>query len=283
VYGLSQRGWGTFAASVVAGLAALPVLLPTVATFSLDPFWGATYSVQNLLPSPRPHELLVDLGPSLVLAIGGVVGRKAGVAPFGVLIWLLLALIAMYLPVPYQRRLSFGAQPAVALVAGNALVAACAALGGRRRATILRLSVVASAASASLLVLVGVVASGVSNAPLPVYRSTRDLDAAAAWLEGRAVPGDVVLADWDAANYLAPRIGQASTYGGHPVASLHPDQKQLEIAALFAHAGDSSADLARRMGVHWLVYGPAEANLPGPPALPAFTSGPVRVFEVAQA
>jgi chromate transport protein ChrA len=282
VYGLSHRGWGTLIASGVAGLAALPVLAPTVATFSLDPFWAATYSVQNLLPSPRPHELLVDLGPSLVLAIGGALARRAGVAPFGVLIWLLLALIAMYLPVPYQRRLSFGAQPAVALVAGNALVAACAALD-RRRASILRLSVVASAASASVLVLVGVVASGVSNAPLGVYRSTSDLDAAAAWLEQRTGSGDLVLADWDAANYLAPRIGQASTYGGHPVASLHPDQKELEIATLFAHDGSSSRDLARRMGVRWLVYGPAEANLPGPPAPPAFTSGAVRVFEVAQA
>jgi hypothetical protein len=281
VYGLSGRGWGTLAASLVAGLAALPVLLPTVATFSLDPFWGATYSVQNLLPSPRPHELLVDLGPALILAVVGVVSRKAGMAPFGLLIWVLLVLIAMYLPVPYQRRLSFGIQPAVALVGANTLGSACSALK-RGRATVLRLSVVASAASASLLVLVGVFASGVSNGPLPVYRSTTDLDAAAAWLERRTASGDVVLADWDVANYLAPRVGLASTYGGHPVASLHPDQKQLEIAALFAHDG-ATPDLARRMGVRWLVYGPAEASLAGPSTTPVFASGPVRVFEVAQA
>ena len=46
-------------------------LLPTVTTFSLDPFWVGTYSVQNLLPSPAPHELLVDLGPTLVPARSG--------------------------------------------------------------------------------------------------------------------------------------------------------------------------------------------------------------------
>jgi hypothetical protein len=132
-------------------------------------------------------------------------------------------------------------------------------------------------------VLVGVVASGVSNTPLPVYRSTTDLDAAAGWLEQRAGPGDVVLADWEVANYLAPRIGQASSFGGHPVATLHPDQKQLEIATVFAHDGGESPDLARRMGVRWLVYGPAEAGLRGPTAAPDFSSGPVRVFEVAQA
>jgi hypothetical protein len=113
-----------------------------------------------------------------------------------------------------------------------------------------------------------------------VYRSTSDLDAAAAWLARRAGSGDVVLADWDVANYLAPRVGQASSYGGHPVASLHPDQKQLEIATLFAHNGNPG--LARLMGVRWLVYGPTEATLSGPSAVPDFASGPVRVFEVQQ-
>jgi hypothetical protein len=285
VYGFSGRGWGSLIASVVAGLAALPILVPTVATFSLDPFWGATYSVQNRLPSPQPHELLVDLGPALVLAIGGVLAtlrlvktrEGQAIAPWGVLIWLLLALIAMYLPVPYQRRLSFGLQPVLALVAGNALIAACAALD-RRRATALRLGVLAAAASGTLLVVVGVVVSGVSDVPVPVYRSTTDLDAAAEWLEQRAGVGDVVLADWDVANFLAPRIGQASSFGGHPVATLHPDDKKRDIAALFAANGNP--DLARRLGARWLVYGPAEAALDGPATPAAFSSGPVRVYDV---
>jgi hypothetical protein len=128
-----------------------------------------------------------------------------------------------------------------------------------------------------VLVVVGVVASGVSNAPLPVYRSTTDLDAAAAWLSQRAGSGDVVLADWDVANYLAPRIGAATSFGGHPVATLHPDEKRAEIAAVF----DDPAR-APQLGVRWLVYGPAEAGLAGPAATPEFASGPVRVFEVAR-
>ena len=279
VYWRTGRGWGTLVACVIAGLSALPALLPTIATFSLDPFWAATYSVQNLLPSPRPHELLVDLGPTLVLALGGVLARRGAVAPFGVLMWLLVAVIAMYLPVPYQRRLSFGAHPALALVAGNALVVACASLS-RRRATLLRLSVVAAAASASLVVVVGVLGSVISNAPLPVYRSTADLDAAATWLEQRTQSGDVVLADWNVANYLGPRVGQAATFGGHPVASLHPDDKKLDIATLFAHGGDP--ELARQLGVRWLVYGPAEATLGGPAGQADFSSGAVRVFDVGR-
>jgi hypothetical protein len=277
VYWRTGRGWGTFAASVVAGFAALPVLLPTVATFSLDPFWGATYSVQNLLPSPAPHELLVDLGVTLVLAMGGLLLRRSEVAPAGLLVWLGLIVVAMYLPVPYQRRLSFGIQPLVALVAGNTLVGACAALSVGRART-LRLTAAALAASSSVLVLIGVLASSVANTPLPVYRSTTDLDAAAAWLEQRTAAGDVVLADWDVANYLAPRIGVAASFGGHPVATLRPDDKHVEIASLFAQ--DGNLDLAHRLGVRWLVYGPAESALAGPDSDVAFASGPVRVFFV---
>jgi LPS sulfotransferase NodH len=166
-------------------------------------------------------------------------------------------------------------QPAVAILAGNGLVAACAVLS-RRRAAALRLGVVAAAASGSLLIMVSMVASGFRNAPLPIYRSTRDLDLAAAWLDATAQPSDVILADWDAANYLAPRT-PARVFGGHPVATLHVTEKQLAVATVFAHA--SSLQVARALGVQWLVYGPAEAQLQGP-AGPAFQSGDVRVYHV---
>jgi hypothetical protein len=111
-----------------------------------------------------------------------------------------------------------------------------------------------------------------------VYRSTHDLDTSAAWLERHTSAGQVVAADWQVANYLAPRVGSAVTYGGHPVASLHPQQKQFEIATLFAHGGDPQ--LARRLGVDWMVYGPAEADMAGPAADVAFSSGAVRVYRI---
>jgi hypothetical protein len=277
IFWQSGRGIANLVGALVAAVAALPVLLPTVATFSFDAFWVSTYSSQNLLPSPAPHELFVDLGPMLVLALVGALLLRGRVAPFGLLIWLLLALIAMYLPVPYQRRLSFGIQPMLAILAANALVAVCARLG-RPQAAALRLATVALAASSTVLILVSVLASGISNAPLPVYRSTSDLDAAADWLSGQASTSDVIVADWDASNYLAART-PARVYGGHPVATLHPDQKRFAIATVFAHA--SSDLVARAIGAQWLVYGPNEAALPGPPSGLAFQSGVVRVYRIS--
>ena len=137
---------------------------------------------------------------------------------------------------------------------------------------------VALAGSSTALVIVSVVASGFTNGPLPVYRSTTDLDAAAAWLDTQAAPTDVLMADWDASNYLAART-PARVFGGHPVATLHPDQKQFEIATVFAHP--SSLIVARSLGAQWLVYGPKEAALTGPAVQPDFQSGPVRVYRIA--
>jgi hypothetical protein len=272
-YWRSGRGLANLAGGLVACIAALPVLLPTVLTFSFDPFWVTTYSTQNQLPSPAPHELLVDLGPALGLALVGAVTLRGRVAPFGLLVWLLLELIAMYLPVPYQRRLGFGIQPNLAVVAANSLVGLCALVHSRRAAA-LRLAVVALAGSGTLLVLVGMVASGFRNAPLPIYRSTSDLDAAATWLDQQAQVDDVILADWDTSNYLAART-PAHVFGGHPVATLRPDDKRLAEQAVFSHS--SSLVIARNLGAQWLVYGPAEAGLEPPPG-PAFESGPVRVY-----
>ncbi len=304
VFWRTGQGLGSLAGALAATLGGLPVLWVTLQTFTFDPFWAATYGAQNILPSPAPHELVVDLGATLLLAVGGAVMLRGRVAPFGILVWLLLGLIAMYLPVPYQRRLGFGIQPALAILAANGLLAACTVLerwqstesvyrqsfsgkrfplltlGWRWRllplAAGLRLAVVALAASGTVLVVVGVASSALRDWPLPIYRSTTDLDTAVAWLAERTQPDEVVLADWSVSNYLAPRL-RGRVFGGHPVATLNASEKQFAIAALFAHT--AGLDVARQFGVHWLVYGPAEAGLVGP-GVADFQSGEVRIYRV---
>lgn len=274
-------GRGTLVACLAISLAAVPVLIGTVVTFTLDPFWSATYSAQNRLPTPAPYELFADLGVTLLLALGGVLALRSHAAPFGLLLWLLAMAVAMYLPVPYQRRLGFGAQPGLAVLAANALLAACAYLR-RRPAAALRLGVMAGASAASALVLASVVLSGFTDSPLPVYRSTSDIDAAARWLDTHASAGDVILADWDEANYLAPRT-RATVFGGHPVATLRAAEKRALVADVFDRGVDLSR--ARRLGARWLLwstsYAPddvTDASLgPG-----AFQSGAVHVYGLAE-
>jgi len=269
------RGVASLAVGSAACLGALPVIWPTLTTFSFDPFWLATYSVQNVLPSPAPHELIVELGPTLLLALGGALALRTRVAPAGLLLWLLGSLAAMYLPVPYQRRLGFGLQPQLAVLAGNTLLLA-GSVWPARRAALLRLAVVAGAASGTSLVLLSIIVSGVRNSPLAVYRSTADLDAASAWLDSHAQPDETILADWSVANYLAPRT-PARVFGGHPVATLDAAAKQQAVARTLA--APQPWRLAAQLGASWLVCGPEippAAN--APPA--DFTSGAVRVYHL---
>jgi len=126
---------------------------------------------------------------------------------------------------------------------------------------------------------VSIVGSGFMNTPLPIYRSTGDLDAAAVWLDTQALPGDVILADWQASNYLAPRT-PARVFGGHPVATFQAEIKQLQTKSVFE--SPSSLLVAQGLGVQWLVYGPDEATLTGPDGA-AFQSGVVRVYRVRPA
>lgn len=277
VWWRAGAGAGALAAAGAAAAGALPALAPTLATFTLDPFWGAAYTRQNVLPSPAPHELLVDLGVVLIWAVIGVWALRSRSAPFGLLLWAMLALVAMYLPVPYQRRLAFGLQPMLAVIAATALVGLRPVSEMHARA--LRLGTALLAGATSTLVAVSVVLALLTGAPLGIYRSTPDLDAAAVWLSSRVASDEAILADWDVGNYLAPRT-DGRVFGGHPVATLDAAEKRLFVQTYFAHAG--SVDFARQLGVAWVVYGPAQAVATGLPVQPAFQAGAVRVYRVAE-
>jgi hypothetical protein len=274
-----QRDPSALYDSLGAGEGAVPVLDPTVLTFSFDPFWAATYTTQNLLPSPVFHELLVDAGVTLIVAIVGLWFLRGQLASPGLLLWALGMYLAMYVPVPYQRRLSFGLHPVLALLAANALILLLPRMRPILRTTA-RLAVVVLAAFGTLILTVAVAASVATGGPLALYRSTPDLDSSAQWLATHVQPGDVILADWDTSNYLAART-DGSVIGGHPVATLRPGEKQFLINTYYAHQGN--LELARRLGANWVVYGPGQTAAVRPAAPPSFESGTAAVYRVPDA
>lgn len=274
----TRAGASTLLVAGAATLGALPVLLPTVRTFSTDPFWSQTYTQQNILPSPSPDQLFVDMGVTLILACVGLWAFRDRPRPFGLLVWLLFCLAAMYVPVPYQRRLGFGLQPALAVLAADTLTWFCLRVSDRRQVTAVRLGVTVLASLSTIVVTFSILLSVRTNSPLAVYRSTPDVDQAAFWLNDNAHAGDVIAADWDLGNYLAART-PARVVGGHPVATLNPGEKAFSLRVLFAHA-DTLA-MAHVLGATWLVYGPAEAGTPRPSEAPAFVSGDVVVYRVS--
>ena len=94
------------AATALASGVALPLLLYNYWAFRLEPFWSVVYGQQNTVPSPEPLRLLLDYGLVLLLA---PLALRAWPAPRTERQWLALLagtllLLALYAPVPFQRR-----------------------------------------------------------------------------------------------------------------------------------------------------------------------------------
>jgi hypothetical protein len=169
----------------------------------------------------------------------------------------------MYAPVAFQRRLSFGVQPALAvlsavgLVHANAWLRAHGASGFRRRA--FNYAVALAAATTSLLVYLSLLASAVFDRPTPVYLWTRAEADAAAWLGEHSGPEDVVLAATNFANPLAGDI-DGRVVQGHNVATFGNRRKEQAVMRFYAAeaSGSERAALLSAAGASIVALGPAE-------------------------
>src|SRR5207248_9214508 len=116
-----RRAWP---AAIVAAVAAAPMALYSILLYQTDPFWSGTYSLQNLMPSPAPWLLPLDFG--LVLLAAPFAWPRLRSWPLErrrlILLWVLVGVVFMYAPVPYQRRFAFGVQPGLAVLAAVGLV-----------------------------------------------------------------------------------------------------------------------------------------------------------------
>src|SRR5205085_12281846 len=98
------RRWWPAAAAAIA--ASVPILVYNALLFTTDPFWSGTYGVQNLMPAPAPWAVPFDLGtPLLAAPLAWPVVKTWPVERRRLmLLWIGLALVWLYVPVPYQRR-----------------------------------------------------------------------------------------------------------------------------------------------------------------------------------
>ena len=241
---------------------ALPILAYVMLVFGTDPFWAAAYSAQNLLPTPTPPQMVVEYGVVLLFAVPGLrIAFQRGGVWWGVLGWLLLVALASYLPVPYQRRLGFGLQPLLAVLAALGLVWAAARLGTRGGAW-LRLGTVLLALMTTAIVFAGMLQSALAHQPLRPYRADRDSAAVIRALAGRVCPNDVILANWDLSNYIGGQV-LARVTGGHPVATLDAVRRKAEFSAA-GNDPERWRALVERFQPTYVLYGPAESGLPPP-------------------
>jgi hypothetical protein len=204
-------------------------------------------SQETPVRSPAPLLLALGLGLPLALAVVGAVRSALRGASDGarlVALWLVLGFAAVYLSVPFQRKLAEGLHVPICLLAVLALEPAWRKARDRRGLWIGVLLVLATIPSNILFVNRALQdvrtnnAAYIGNAMPPLYLRA-DQRGALGWLEGEATQSDLLLCNSFLGSY-APSLAGCRVYVGHWAETLH-FQNKLGKLAWFLKAGTPDA------------------------------------------
>ena len=247
---------------VVVAVPAIPYLLYLLAIFQDNPAMAA-WKAQNPFGTPRPFNILTDLGPLLAAGLIGVIRGRwwRDERRLFLVAWLAALPIMLYAPLPLQRRLIGGAQFAIAIPAAYWVDQHLLPwLNQIRWRKVVFGPPVALAALAlvSYPLMFGLGAAGfVASRPEPLFL-TVDETAALQWLAGQE-GRPVVLCAEQTGNRI-PAYSHAVPVLGHPVETLAVERKRADVARFYA-AGTDPAErqaILTQYGVDYIWWGPAE-------------------------
>jgi hypothetical protein len=288
----------------LAGLGLLPLPLVVYYAKALQSdLVLASWTAQNVTLSPPIVYTLLGYGLLTVLAIPGSIHlwRKGGRGRFLVL-WVAAALILMYLPFKFQRRMFEGLHVPVSIVATAGLYAwlrpwlACSRLAcwlaARRYPTPRLLAmttflIVTLATVSNLYFLAALGAVALEHSPRLYY--SPDEITAIEWLVQHTSSKATVLSSYEVGGLIPARIGHR-VYWGHWCETASLGQKETDAAAIFAADTDQATRraLLAQYGIAYLFYGPREQALgdfapANSPLLEStFTSGNVSIYRVVK-
>jgi hypothetical protein len=267
-------------------LGGAPVLVYDLWAAARDPLLRS-WNAQNLTPSPALWDLALSFSPLLILAVLGagwlLWGEFRGESSWGAgwrlpLVWLVLALVILYLPVGLQRRFIMGLYIPMAIfaVAGVSWIST----GKKRRFVILSFLVVMLAAPTNLMVLMSARFGALSRDP-QIYLSRAEAQAVA-WLVENTPQDSLVLASPSTGLFIPAHSGRRVIYG-HPFETVHANQEKSAVQAFFSSSSpETQIQFVRERGVDYLFYGPREQQFGGLTLSdifqPVFQSGDVVIY-----
>ncbi len=272
---LARFPWREAVATLAAAAASAPWFVSSLLSFAMDPFWSATYSRQNLTGTAEPWVLGMDLGAVLPLGlIGAAWGKGRGRTRLLLSAWVAALLLAMYLPVPYQRRFGFGVHAALAVLAVLGVDRLRHWLLSGRPHALLRLSfsaLVATLAFAGTMmgyVLLIIASLGIGGLGKAVFEPRSHVEASA-WMAEHTAEEDVVLSSLETGNFLAGQI-RGRVVVGHRAGTLDSRPKEALVHSFFAPSAtpEDRLRLAAELKATHVFLGPRERALGGEPLTP---------------
>ncbi len=188
------------------------------------------WNAQNLTPSPVWWDILLSISPAIIL---GLIGVKQ--APKELVVWVILAIVLIFLPHPLQRRFMMGLQVPLAGLAAVGL----ALLRGRRWMAV-RVILLFLFFPSPILTLFSLRVNVVNHNPLLFL--TRNEYEAMQWIESNTAPDDLVLSSPETGLMLPAYTGRRVVYG-HPFETVDAEQEKAGVERFFTDL-DGGAGLA---------------------------------------
>jgi hypothetical protein len=238
------------------------------------------WNLQNVTPAPPLWDLILSLSPALLLAIYAIGKRwKAGTLkqirlP---LVWLIASLILIYLPFNLQRRFMFGLYVPVAILAVSAL----AHLEGRRLVRTWVAVLVFSILTNIIILAAGFF--GVSARDPSLYLTRGEFEALE-WIRAETHEDAIILASPEMGRFIPAYTGRRVIYG-HPFETVHAEEQERLVLALYADAENQSQVAAKMQssGVDYIFVGPREREIGTPHWLsgwmPVYLSGEISILK----
>jgi hypothetical protein len=254
--------------ALIAGAVAGPFVLYNAVSFSLDPFLKL-WNQQSAIPSPNPVYYLLAYGLILPFAIFGSVQmfrREPWLASF-LVPWIIVFMVAIYLPFSQQRRLLEGVWVALVALAGYLLSGNHVALEKNRsffhktQAWIVKFNpVLFFSFIPTVLFFTGIVFAGIS--PIQPRFEPAKKTAAFEYLARIALPDEVVLSSYQTGNAL-PAWSPVRVVIGMGTLSANADLLQSQIAGFYQPitSMDERQKLLGLQRVQYVFWGPEERSM----------------------
>lgn len=292
VHGLSQRRvpWGYIGRWLALAAATGPILLLYALQLRFDPL-ALGRATQNILTSPSIVWTVLGLGLLFPLGLWGgwrLVGRDRRWS--WVFVWAMATLVAMYLPLPFQRRLSQGLAIPWALLSVEPLLLLWATMKSWtspvRWATVTGLAVVLGS---SLVMAIAQFPRGylqhIHGQPGHIYFLSSDIRAAADFFRWSTRPDQPILASLHDSNIIAGLTAH-KVFLGQSVETLDYTIKSKGVTRLYGSSSTTERlRWLQQYGVCYIFDGPQERiigptfrpeELPG--VHPVWTSPTVTIY-----
>lgn len=242
----------------------------------------SAWNLQNQTLSPPPLNYLFGYGLVLILAVIGIWRTKPAQTKEGRLLlsWLLTGVILLYIPVPFQRRLSLGLFFPMAAFAGLGWHSLTSKLSRSRLLTMILILLVLP----SNLLVVSAGLLGVTQGK-PAVIHYDDEVAAYQWAAENLPQGSLILAAPTTGNRIPAFVSLRVLYG-HPFETPDADAQKQKVEELFNMGGSATPGMQTLIegGIEYVFYGPREQEIGNPAWLAELELigefGEVRLFKV---